>query len=102
MNDDSFNHISKVTGISVKMLLYYNDLPKECPLYKDDYVYLAPKKRSAPRKTPKYTVKAGDSMHSIAQEYGIKLKSFSVFTICSILANWEYVDLSLFSTTDFL
>lgn len=75
MNDDSFNHISKVTGISVKMLLYYNDLPKECPLYKDDYVYLAPKKRSTPRKTPKYTVKAGDSMHSIAQEYGIKLKS---------------------------
>lgn len=75
MNDDSYRHISKVTGISLKMLLYYNDLPKECPLYKDDYVYLAPKKRSAARKTPKYTVKAGDSMHSISQEYGIKLKS---------------------------
>ena len=75
MNDDSYQHIAKVTGISLKMLLYYNDLPKECPLYKDDYVYLAPKKRNAAKKTPKYTVKAGDSMHSISQEYGIKLKS---------------------------
>ena len=75
MNDDSYQHIDKVTGISLKMLLYYNDLPKECPLYKDDYVYLAPKKRNAAKKTPKYTVKAGDSMHSISQEYGIKLKS---------------------------
>lgn len=75
MNDDSYQHIAKVTGISLKMLLYYNDLPKECPLYKDDYVYLAPKKRNAAKKTPKYTAKAGDSMHSISQEYGIKLKS---------------------------
>ena len=75
MNDDSYQHIAKVTGISLKILLYYNDLPKECPLYKDDYVYLAPKKRNAAKKTPKYTVKAGDSMHSISQEYGIKLKS---------------------------
>ena len=75
ITDDSFTNISRATGISVKRLLYYNDLPSEIDLYRDDYVYLAKKRATTKKRTPIYKVKAGDSMHSIAQEYGITLKA---------------------------
>ena len=73
--DDSFKNISKATGISVKRLLYYNDLPKEINLYRDDYVYLTKKRATTKKRTPTHTVRAGESMHSISQEYGITLKA---------------------------
>lgn len=75
ISDDSFKNIAKETGITVAELLYFNDLPKATPLFRDDYVYLAPKKTHTKKDVPAYTVRVGDSMHSIAQEYGIKLKS---------------------------
>ena len=74
-SDDTFKKISKHTGISVAELLYFNDLPKARDLFRGEIVYLQPKKNNAAPKTPTYTVKAGDSMHSIAQEFGIKLKA---------------------------
>lgn len=74
-NEDSFKNISKHTGISVVELLYFNDLPKSRDLYRGDIVYLQPKKNKASKGAKKYTVKAGDSMHSISQEFGIKLKA---------------------------
>ena len=75
LGEDSFKNISKATGISVKRLLYYNDLPHEIDLYRDDYVYLTKKRTTTKKRTPVYRVKAGDSMHSIAQEFGITLKA---------------------------
>ena len=75
LTDDSFEKISKATGISVKRLLYYNDLPEETELYRDDYVYLAKKRNKTQKHTPIYKVRSGDSMHSIAQEFGITLKA---------------------------
>lgn len=75
LTDDSFKSISKATGISVKRLLYYNDLPAEINLYKDDYVYLTKKRATTKKRTPIYKVKAGDSMHSISQQFGITLKA---------------------------
>lgn len=74
-SDDTFKNISKETGITVAELLYFNDLPQAIPLFRDDYIYLAPKKNHTKKDVPTYTVRAGDSMHSISQEYGIKLKS---------------------------
>lgn len=73
--DDTFENISKESGVSVKKLLYYNDLPKETQLYRGDYVYLKAKKGQADKKNKKHKVKVGESMHSIAQQYGIKLKA---------------------------
>ena len=75
LTDDSFKNISKATGISIKRLLYYNDLPEEIDLYRGDYVYLTKKRATTKKGTPTYKVRAGDSMHSIAQEYGITLKA---------------------------
>lgn len=75
LTDDSFENISKATGISVKRLLYFNDLPCEVDLFRDDYVYLSKKRATTKRNIPRYTVRSGDSMHSIAQEFGITLKA---------------------------
>lgn len=76
MGDDTFKNISKETGLFVKELLYFNDLPKNTPLSRGEYVYLAPKKNKVSRKMPKtHVVQSGESMHSISQEYGIKLKA---------------------------
>ena len=75
ITDDSFKNIAKATGISVKRLLYYNDLPAETDLYRDEYVYLAKKRATAKKRTPMHKVSAGESMHSISQEYGITLKA---------------------------
>lgn len=75
LTDDSFKNISKATGISVKRLLYYNDLPEEIDLYRDDYVYLTKKRATTKKRTPMHKVRTGESMHSIAQEYGITLKA---------------------------
>lgn len=75
LTDDSFENISKATGISVKRLLYFNDLPCEVDLFRDDYVYLSKKRATTKRNVPRYTVRSGDSMHSIAQEFGITLKA---------------------------
>ena len=75
LTDDSFKKISKATGISVKNLLYFNDLPAEIDLYRGDYVYLAKKRATTKKRTPLHKVRAGESMHSIAQEYGITLKA---------------------------
>ena len=75
ITDDSFKNISKATGISIKRLLYYNDLPSEVDLYRDDYVYLAKKRAKTQKRKPMHKVSAGESMHSIAQEYGITLKA---------------------------
>ena len=75
LTDDSFKNIAKATGISIKTLLYFNDLPTETELYRGDYVYLAKKRATTKKRTPIHKVRAGESMHSISQEYGITLKA---------------------------
>lgn len=75
LTDDTFKNIAKETGLSIPELLYYNDLPKKVDLHRGDFVYLQPKKNKVAKGAATYVVKAGDSMHSIAQEHGIKLKA---------------------------
>ena len=74
LEDDRMRNIAKEFGISQKMLLYYNDMYKDEPLYAGDYVYLWVKKGRADRQFEYHEVKAGESMHSIAQQYGVKMK----------------------------
>ncbi|MBQ0082031.1 MAG: glucosaminidase domain-containing protein [bacterium] len=73
--DATFKHISKLTDISIERLLYLNDLPSAVPLHAGDWVYLSWKKGQADKSLPVYTVKSGDSMHSISQQFGIRLSA---------------------------
>jgi hypothetical protein len=74
-NDDSFEKIAYNMDFKTKDLLKYNDVHEGFPLQKGDVVYLEKKKSKADIPNFDYIVKVGDSMHSISQHYGIKLKS---------------------------
>lgn len=74
---DTFRTIAKEIGISYRKLAKYNERGKNDKLVEGEIIYLA-KKQSRAEKTYKkrpHRVKAGESMYSIAQFYGIKLKS---------------------------
>jgi len=73
--NDSFDQISDDTGFKVKDLIKYNEVPEDFPLKKGDIVYLEKKKKKADQPNFEYLVKVGDSMHSISQRYGIRLKN---------------------------
>jgi LysM repeat protein len=72
---DSFDRIADDTGFKVKDLIKYNEVPEDFPLRKGDIVYLEKKKKKADKPYFEYLVKVGDSMHSISQKYGIRLKN---------------------------
>lgn len=72
---DSFNHIAANVGFSAKELKKYNEVPENFPLQKGDIVYLQKKKKRADKPNYNHVVQIGESMHSIAQKYGIQIKS---------------------------
>ncbi len=75
VENDNIRNIAREYNTSVKMLLYYNDMYKEEDLMRGDYVYLQPKRFQGERGIKSHKVKVGESMHSISQDYGIKMKS---------------------------
>jgi hypothetical protein len=72
IEDEKLEEIAQGSKRSIKKLLKYNDWTYEVALVKDDRVYIRPKKYRGATKT--YTVKSGDTMHSISQQEAIKLK----------------------------
>jgi LysM repeat protein len=69
--DETLEDIALSSKRSIKKLLKYNDWTFDASLKKDDRVYIKPKKNRGSAKT--YTVKSGDTMHSISQHEAIKL-----------------------------
>lgn len=72
---DTFQVLGKEFDISWKKLVKYNDLHKEYTLEEGDVIYLKEKKKKAAKPYTVYVVRDGDSMHSISQKYGIRLKN---------------------------
>ncbi|MDR3326664.1 MAG: glucosaminidase domain-containing protein [Prevotellaceae bacterium] len=60
---------------NIKILLYYNDMFEDATLSAGTYVYTTRKKNKANENSRNYSVGVGDSMHSVAQKFGITLKS---------------------------
>lgn len=71
---DTFWTLSQEFNISWKKLIKYNDLHVGYSLAPGDIVFLRTKRNKAAKNEKVYTVKEGDSMHSISQKYGIKMK----------------------------
>lgn len=71
--DDSLEYIAEDIGISLRRLALYNDAPRDIRLQKGDVVYLERKLRRAKEPYLSHLVEVGDSMHSIAQRYGLQL-----------------------------
>jgi LysM repeat protein len=70
--NDSFKTISHRLNISYKRLLRYNEC-EDHPLKTGERVFVKPKRNWA--NTKYHTVKEGETLYSIAQFYGIKIKS---------------------------
>lgn len=74
---DTFQSIAQEVEISARKLARYNERDRSDRLAEGDIVYLKKKKKKAPRqyKGLLHYVRSGESMYSIAQTYGIRLKS---------------------------
>ena len=72
---DSWKSISQEFDISQKKLRKYNDLYKGYALQVGDILYLEQKNKRADEDHIVHVLRAGESMYSIAQKYGIRLKN---------------------------
>lgn len=77
--DDLFS-ISQATGMSVKKLAQYNELPEGMHPEVGSVVYLKKKRKYADRafRGHPHVVQPGQSMYDIAQMYGMRLKSLYI------------------------
>ena len=72
---DSWKSISQEFDISQKKLRKYNDLYKGYALQVGDILYLEKKNKKADKEHIGHVLRAGESMYSISQKYGIRLKN---------------------------
>lgn len=73
-NEDNLKLLSKELGISVRRLRKYNELSKNYPLKQGEIIYLQKKRRRADKTHKYHVVVPGESIHTIAQKYGIRSK----------------------------
>ena len=72
---DTYVVVAYDTRMTLKRLLKYNDATIESPLKAGDKVYLQNKRKYAEKGNLIHIVQKGESLHSISQLYGMKLKS---------------------------
>ena len=75
--NETWDQIAQEFGISKKKLLKYNEVYDSYPLYPGMNVFLKKKKTKAAKQYKDYwhRVKAYESMYSVSQQYGIRLKN---------------------------
>ena len=73
---DTFKSLADEIGISYKKLAKFNEREKNDALQEGEIIWLKKKQKKAPKdyKERLHYVKEGESMYSIAQKYGIRLK----------------------------
>lgn len=87
VDGDSFLSIANEFGFNEKDLLKYNEVPADFPLSNGDIVYFQKKKTRADKPYSEHTVQVGESMYSISQKYGIRLRNLYRLN----KKNYEYV-----------
>jgi LysM repeat protein len=73
---DTYRTIGAEYDISYKKLAKYNENDRDARLEEGEFVWLQKKRRNAPKeyKHRPHVVKDGESMYTISQRYGIRLK----------------------------
>lgn len=69
---DNFKALADELEMMPGQLARYNDLPKDATLQAGQVIYLQPK-RSAAKSAIVHTVRNGDTLWSLSQQYGVKL-----------------------------
>ena len=72
---DTFGSLSDELGISRRKLIKYNDLYKDYNIKAGDIIYLEKKRTKAVKDHKFHTTANGESLYSISQKYGIRLKN---------------------------
>lgn len=74
---ETLSSIAMKYDISKQKILEYNETTSESDIHEGDIVYLQKKKRKFYGPQDFYRVKAGDSLYSIAQQFGIRTASLA-------------------------
>lgn len=72
---DTFKSLAKEMGVSRRKLIKYNDLYKDYNIKAGDIIYLQKKRNKAVKEYEFHTTTSGESLYSISQKYGIRLKN---------------------------
>lgn len=74
---DTFASISRLMGVSARKLRRYNEVGKKHVLQAGDIVYLEKKRSKAEKRWKKkyHVVEAGQSLYTVSQIYGMKMKT---------------------------
>ena len=72
---DTYATIASEFGLTVKKLLKYNDETTVPALRPGEMVYLRPKGKRSENGKLIHVAKEGETLHSISQTYGIRLKN---------------------------
>ena len=75
MEGETYADIAAANNLFVREILRFNDLDTAVALLPGTEVYLKPKKGHAVNGLDKHVVEAGETMRSIAQRYGVRLKA---------------------------
>ena len=71
---DTFKMLAEEFEISARKIRKYNDLYKDYLIREGDIIYLEQKNRKARKPYQVHRVEVGESMYTISQRYGIRLK----------------------------
>ncbi len=71
---DTYEKIAEEQGVMLWQILKYNERTKGYPVIPGEPIYLQPKRRKADVKYKTHTIEKGETMYSISQKYGIKIK----------------------------
>ena len=86
---ETLSSISMKHDIPKQKLLEYNETTNEGAIKEGDIVFLQKKKRKFNGIQEFYRVKGGDSLHSIAQQFGIKMESLAKMNKKGIMSQLE-------------
>lgn len=75
VNGDTFASIAHEFGFKENDLLKFNEVPEWFPLSEGDIVYFQKKKQRADKPYFEHVVQIGESMYSISQMYGVRLRN---------------------------
>lgn len=76
-NGETIKSIAEELEMSEWQILRYNDLSENANLKEGQLIYTQPKRNKA--KEASYSVKKGDTLWSISQQYGIKMKRLKAY-----------------------
>lgn len=72
---DTFYSLTKELSLMPWQIYKYNELTEDSILQIGQEIYIQPKRRRTERNHAVHTVDTGETMHSISQMYGVRLKS---------------------------